>query len=174
MSLASPLYPTKATGIGWSTLHQFQCFKNCSTTVHALHTGAWITIPKHKWTFMKGCHAILLVTRFSNAGIPLISKRGSFLKIFCQMLSCGETSLRINSQAEANSLQCCAIDKWQGSEKGKYPSVCVQWLSTQVVSIRGTLSCRRQPLGARGKQAEKFWRGESSSGGRTSCGGHPS
>ena len=174
MSLASPLYPTKATGIGWSTLHQFQCFKNCSTTVHALHTGAWITIPKHKWTFMKGCHAILLVTRFSNAGIPLISKRGSFLKIFCQMLSCGETSLRINSQAEANSLQCCAIDKWQGSEKGKYPSVCVH---CPVAEHTGCQHPRNSLLPAPATGSSRETRnsgGESSSGGRTSCGGHPS
>ena len=52
---------------------------------------------------------------------------------------------------------CYVIDKWiWRRKKGKYLSVCVQWLNTQVVSIRGTLSSWwRQPVGARGKQAQQ-------------------
>ena len=43
-------------------------------------------------------------------------------------------------QAKTITPHCYVIDKWRASEKGKYLSVCVQWLNTQVVSIRRTLS----------------------------------
>ena len=82
----------------------------------------------------------------------LISKRGCFLKIFCQMLSCGENSLRIRQKQIACNVAQLTNDRDPKKESTPVCVSTVQWLSTQVVSIRGTLSCRRQPPGARGKR----------------------
>ena len=68
---------------------------------------------------------------------------GKIFEMFSQRLPCWVNSLTVSNQKAGRAKYPALLRNWQmaRSEKGKYLSVCVQWLNTQVVSIRGTLSC---------------------------------